>query len=140
MIGKPPVTFDTNVALYLVARGRGKADRAASVVIAADFISVQVLNEFVNVARRKFKFEWPVILRELASLRDAVEHILPIDEHVHEEALRLSARYMLSTYDSLMLGVALTGGARIFYSEDMQHGLVIDGILQIVNPFLPDPA
>jgi predicted nucleic acid-binding protein len=37
----------------------------------------------------------------------------------------------------LLLGVALLGGARTFYSEDMQHGLVIDEILRVVNPFLP---
>ena len=55
-------------------------------------------------------------------------------EHNHD-ALRIADRYLLSFYDSLMLAVALDGGARIIHSEDMQHGLVIDDTLRIVDPF-----
>ena len=72
----------------------------------AAFISVQVLNEYANVALRKRKLGWPMISAQLAALRDA-----------------------------LILAVALGGGAEVFYSEDMQHGLVIDGRLRIVDPF-----
>ena len=30
-----------------------------------------------------------------------------------------------------------TSGVSILYSEDMQHGLVVEGRLTIVNPFVP---
>jgi predicted nucleic acid-binding protein len=35
-----------------------------------------------------------------------------------------------------MIAVALENGATTLFSEDMHHGLVIDGKLTITNPFL----
>lgn len=133
-------TLDTNVAIYTLSPATGKAQRAAEVMAGANFVSVQLLNEFAHVARRKFRFDWAELVVKLTNVRELVGTVLPVDTSAHDDAIRLASRYMLSFYDSLMLSVALTGGARIFYSEDMQHGLVIDQTLTIVNPFLPDPA
>lgn len=44
--------FDTNVLIYLCSGDPGKADRAESLIGAGGTISVQVLNEVTNVARR----------------------------------------------------------------------------------------
>ncbi len=46
-------------------------------------------------------------------------------------------RYRFSYFDSLILASALTANCQILYSEDLQHGQVIDGRLTIINPFLP---
>ncbi len=48
---------------------------------------------------------------------------------------RLRSRYNFSFWDSLIVACALAGGASILYSEDMQDGLVVDGQLEILNPF-----
>lgn len=48
-----------------------------------------------------------------------------------------SSRATSSFYDALMLAVALSGGARTIYSEDMQHGMTIDEALRVVDPFIP---
>ena len=44
---------DTNVLLYLISTDAAKAERAEQVLAGRIVISVQVLNEFANVARRK---------------------------------------------------------------------------------------
>ena len=131
----PVVTFGSNIAVYAVADAGEKARIAAETIARADFISVQVLNEFAAVARAKQKRSWAEIAGKIADLRSAVPRVLPIQAEANAAALRLAERYQLSFYDSLMLAVALSGGARTIYSEDMQHGLVIDDTLRIVDPF-----
>ena len=49
----PGSFFDTKTLLYLLSPDIAKADRAASLVKTGGTISVQVLNEFASVARRK---------------------------------------------------------------------------------------
>ncbi len=41
-----------------------------------------------------------------------------------------------SFWDSLIVSSALSGGCKVLYSEDMQHKLVINQRLTILNPFL----
>jgi len=133
-------TLDTNIAIYAFSPDNDKSLRAVEVLAFADFISVQLLNEFAHVFRRKVRLEWADIRAKITDLRETVDMVLPVTVEAHSMALRIVERYNFSLYDSLMLSVALAGGARIFYSEDMHHGLVIDDALRIVNPFLPDPA
>ena len=38
-------------------------------------------------------------------------------------------------YDSLILSSALDIGCAVIYSEDMQHGQLIEEVLEIRNPF-----
>jgi predicted nucleic acid-binding protein len=40
-----------------------------------------------------------------------------------------------SHYDSLIVATALSINCSVLYSEDLQHGQVVDGRLTIVNPF-----
>ncbi len=137
MWAEPPFTLDSNVAIYAFTEEAGKGVIARNVLERSDFMSAQVLNEFVNVAKRKHKRSWPEIRPATERLRRAVPKILPIDEKSHVDALRIAERYQLGFYDALLVGVAMSGGARTLYSEDMQHGMTIDETLRIVNPFLP---
>jgi predicted nucleic acid-binding protein len=43
-------------------------------------------------------------------------------------------------YDAMIVAAALLGGCRTLYSEDMQHGLLIDHQLHICNPLIVQPA
>jgi predicted nucleic acid-binding protein len=54
----PVSFFDTNVLVYLASGDPAKADRAEQVVGEGGAISVQVLNELANVARRKMRLSW----------------------------------------------------------------------------------
>jgi predicted nucleic acid-binding protein len=51
---------------------------------------------------------------------------------------KLAARYGFSHYDSLMAAAALEAGCKHLYSEDMQHGQIIENSLHIINPFFEE--
>ena len=128
--------FDTNVLLYLLSDDAAKADRAEVLVDAGGVISVQVLNEFVAVARRKLDVPWPVV-REMLDTFKATLNIEAIGLPAHEKALEIAERYRLGIYDAQILAAARLAGCGVVYSEDMQDGLRIEGVLEIRNPFSP---
>jgi len=132
------VTLDTNIAIYAFGDEGLKSTIAVDILAAADFASVQLLNEFANVMSRKHGRAWHEVAAKVEDIRLAVGSILPLDVASNAEALRIAARYQLNFYDALMLAVALSGGARTFYSEDMQHDMIVDDTLRIVDPFHPD--
>ena len=61
--------------------------------------------------------------------------VVPLDLGTHEEALRIAERHGYSIFDALMIAAALRAGCGTLWSEDMQHGMAIDGRLRIVDPF-----
>lgn len=134
-----PSTVDTNILVYAMGR-EVKTATAADAVGRAAFLSAQVLNEYANVASRKIGRSWPDIAGDLRAIRQATPYVLPLTEESNADGARIAGRYKLAFYDSLMLAVALAGGARIIYSEDMQSGLVIDDVLRIVNPYTAETA
>ncbi|MHB1272561.1 MAG: PIN domain-containing protein [Rhodanobacter sp.] len=127
--------IDSNVALYLLSAEAAKADRAEAVIAAGGVISVQVLNEVTNVARRKLGMTWAETDEVLAGLRSACP-IEPLTTQTHDTGRRLAERYGLSIYDAMIAAAALLAGCDRLYSEDMQHGLLLDGQLRICNPFM----
>jgi len=128
--------FDTNVLLYLLSADPAKADRAESLLSDGGTISVQVLNEFASVALRKL--ELPVAeLREILEPVRSVCRVEPVTEDTHDRALALVERYGFSFFDALLIAAALRAGCARLYSEDLQHGQLIDRQLRIVNPFQP---
>jgi len=125
---------DTNVLLYLISRDAAKARRAEKLLSARIAISVQVLNEFASVARRKHSLEWTELVEILAGIRHFAElQPLTLDTHLH--GLALAERYGFSLYDAMIAAAALQAGCDTLLSEDFQAGQVIDGRLKIVNPF-----
>ena len=133
MSGTDPF-FDTNVLLYLLSGDAAKADRAEALAAAGGRISVQVLNEFASVARRKLGMSWPEIKEVLGAIR-SVCRVEPLGLDTHDLAVALAERYRLSIYDALILAAATLAGCRIVYTEDLQHGQRIDDQLEIVNPY-----
>ena len=97
-------------------------------------LSVQVLNEFVAVARRKLDKSWEEVRRALDILRVFCPEPVPLTVETHERAVHIAERYGYSIFDSLIIAAALHIGASTLYSEDMRDGRAIDG-LTIRNPF-----
>jgi predicted nucleic acid-binding protein len=126
--------FDTNVVLYLLSADQAKADRAEELLAEGGIISVQVLNEFATVASRKLGMSWPEIREVLDQVR-VVSIVEPLSVETHEHGLVVAERNGLSLYDSLIVAAALLSGCSTLYSEDMQHGQIIEGQLTICNPF-----
>ena len=130
----PASFFDSNVILYIASGDHAKADRAEAAVAAGGAISVQVLNELTNVARRKMQMSWTETRAFLNMLR-ALLTVHPFTVEIHETGLKLAERYGLSTYDAMIAASALHAGCDTLWSEDMQHGMALAEGLRIVNPF-----
>lgn len=130
----PGSFLDTNVLVYLASGDPLKADRAEKIVERGGVISVQVLNELTNVARRKMRMSWPEIHAFLSMLRGLLT-VHPNTVEMHETGLALAERHRLSTYDAMIAAAALLAGCDTLWSEDMQHGMALEGGLRIVNPF-----
>jgi len=127
--------FDTNVLLYLLSEDSRKADRAEAIMLKGGMINVQVLNEFSSVASRKLKMTYAEIRDALQIVRAVCQaQVVTID--IHELGLDIAERYGYALYDSMIVSAALQSGCTILYSEDMQHGQIIEGQLRITNPFL----
>jgi predicted nucleic acid-binding protein len=127
--------FDSNVVLYSATDDVAKADRSDRLLAAGGWISVQVLNETVHVARRKMKLEWARV-HDLIDTIAALVRIAPVDLDMQHKAMVIAERYKLSIWDATIVAAAIATGCRVLYSEDMHHGLVVDGQLRIENPFL----
>ncbi len=126
--------LDTNILIYAQQDGQ-KAETARQIVEVGGAVSVQVLNEFVAIARRKLQRDWPAIDHTLRLLRDTLSPILPLTLATHEAALRLVRDHSFSIYDALIVSSATEAGCDTLLTEDMQHGRSI-GLLTIRNPFL----
>ena len=129
------VFFDTNVLLYLFAAGDARQEIAKRITARGGVISVQALNEFVNVSRYKLKLDWPEIEGRLRRIYRIFEQVASLTEETHRRAFALAARYGYHIYNSNLLAAALQTGCTTLYSEDMQHGQRIEG-LTIRNPFI----
>lgn len=133
--------IDTNVLVYARDRNEPSKRTKASAWLEklrkaeAGVLSAQVLREYyarVTLARR------PLLDPERA--RADVRALLPwvADEAWHDDLERtwdLQDRYRLSFWDSLLLASARASSCDCFLSEDMHHGLDVDGVV-ILNPFL----
>ena len=130
----PGEFLDSNVLVYAFTTDP-RAAAAQALLRRSCLISVQGLNEFANVARRKLRLPWPEIREALATIRVLCPTILPIDTDTHGAALDLAERHGFSMFDALIVAAAAQAGADTLWSEDLQDGMVIRRTLHIVNPF-----
>src|SRR5262249_50491482 len=97
--------------------------------------SVQSLNEFVSVGRRKLGMSW----KEVNELLDLVVILcpnpVPISFDTHKTALGIAEKYGYGIYDSLIASAALEAGCTTLFSEDLQDGQIINRQLTVRNPF-----
>jgi predicted nucleic acid-binding protein len=130
----PGELLDTNVLIYAFTTDQ-RAGAAQALLERGCLVSVQGLNEFTNVARRRLGMSWRELGEALAAISTLCRAVLPLDLGTHEEALRIAERYGHSIFDALMVAAALRAGCGTLWSEDMQDGMVIEGRLRIVDPF-----
>ncbi len=125
---------DTNVIIYSVSDDDDKRLLALKIIAAKPVISTQVLTETANTLQRKLKFspqDTQSILMRLIAECDVVA-VLP---RPVISAITVMERYRFSFYDSLIIATALEASCTTLYSEDMQHGQLIENKLLIINPF-----
>jgi predicted nucleic acid-binding protein len=135
----PRAFFDSNILIYADDQGEPEKQRVARALIEEyfstgnGFVSIQVLQEYFNTVTKKLKMDLSIgrLKVELMS-KFAANITLPEDVL---SAIDIHRLHGLSFWDSMIVRSAKQTECRILFSEDMQHGRVIDG-LQITNPFL----
>lgn len=128
------VFFDTNVLIYLLSSDDIKATKAEKLLEHGGVISVQVLNELTNVARRKLSMSWAEV-REFVTVIQTLCIVNELTESTYETGCQIAERYQLSVYDAMIVASALESDCRTVWSEDMHSGLIIDKRLKVKNPF-----
>ena len=134
--------IDSNIWLYaLVLAGDAAADqkhqRARDLLSRVDkpAINSQVVREVCSNLVKKARIGEAEVQRVIQDWYLTCE-LHPSNEQQHLLASRLREAASFSFWDSLIVAAALDAGCATLYSEDMQHGQVVDGRLTIVNPLL----
>jgi predicted nucleic acid-binding protein len=134
--------LDTNIFVYSFdSRYPDKQSRAGELIKTAledgsGCISYQVVQEFLNVATRKFALPLTPA-HASAYLATILEPLCEVFSSInlYREALEIMERWQHSFYDSLIIASAIASDCRTLYTEDLQHGQKIRN-LRIVNPFI----
>ncbi|TVR52588.1 MAG: PIN domain-containing protein [Puniceicoccaceae bacterium] len=130
--------LDTNVLVYAVDQSKaGSAKKAVALglIEREDFgLSAQVLQEFYVTATRKLKN--PLSPDQALALIERFEAfpVASTDCSLITQGIRNALRFQISYWDGAILAAAERLGARIVYSEDLNHGQHY-GDLRVVNPF-----
>ena len=134
--------IDTNVLIYWVDDST-RADVVEQLLAQQAVISVQVLNEFAKVLRKKRAMPLPDVEALCTTLIDTCD-VLDVSVRTHQTALALMARYQLSVYDANIVAAAALSDCAVLYTEDTQDGLNLKlpgsagtNSLVIRNPFKP---
>jgi predicted nucleic acid-binding protein len=127
--------FDTNVLIYAMGKNDPRASKAEGLLASGGIVSVQSLNEFVSVARRKLGMSWNEVNEFLDLICILCPDPVPISLDTHKVALTIAEKYGYGIYDALIASAALEAGCKTLYSEDLQDGRIINRQLTVRNPF-----
>ena len=130
---------DTNILVYAHNKSAG-----AKQIMAADLLdqgiqtgrlvlSTQVFQEFFASAVKKLGID-PAVARRTIELYGTLQ-VVTIDLPDILAAIDLQRLHHYSFWDALIIRAAQSARCSILYTEDLQHGQIIDG-LKVVNPFL----
>jgi predicted nucleic acid-binding protein len=128
--------FDTNILVYSFSIGDPRREKALALLLTGGVISVQALNEFVDVAVRKMKEPWSKIISWIDTIQQLCDRPAPLTMSVHRRALELASVSGYRIYDAIMLASAIEANCTIFYTENLHHAHRL-GDLTIRNPFKP---
>lgn len=129
------IFIDSNIILYLLDTDLRKSLIAKEILAKKPLINSQVLVEVINVCKRKFGYTKPECLSLWKDLQYACK-IASIDESTTKLCESLVDKYDFQLFDSLIAASAIQSNCKILYSEDMQHNLIVNNDLKIVNPFV----
>ncbi len=136
--------LDSNVMLYLLDEREHRKFAVAEKLVNKALrtgnavISFQVVQETLNVATKKL--EVPLSAADASRfLETTLQPLWKVNpsRELYRRSLEIKFRYQFGFYDSLIVGAALESGCDVLYTEDLQHGQVIERT-KIINPFLLD--
>jgi predicted nucleic acid-binding protein len=139
LIASTEVFLDTNVLLYAAlgsADAPEKYERAVELLTTRFGVSGQVLAEFYVNAQRKGSVPLTAEAAKEWVYRLSKKAFQPVDYAVIRGGIENARRYQISYWDGAIIAAAERLGARVVYSEDLNHGQTY-GSVRVENPFLP---
>ena len=133
--------LDTNILVYAFDTSQPRKQKICRDLVrnalnnGVGCVSYQVIQEFLNVATRKFAK--PLSISDSQNyLTNVLEPLCEVFSSIglYHQALEISSRWQFSFYDSLIIAAALSAQCNILYTEDLQHDQEIEN-LKILNPF-----
>ena len=133
--------FDTNVVSYSLDNTDNRKGAVAKLLLRSavetksGFLSYQVVQELLNLGYKKFippmtQTDARLFLSDVVGGFDLV---LWSVELTHR-AIDVRNQFHFGWYDSLIVAAALEAKCETLYTEDLQHGQRIEGLV-VVNPF-----
>jgi predicted nucleic acid-binding protein len=136
--------IDTNIWVYALLEARNEAGKQHTALellrhlppAVSINVSAQVINEFHWTLARKYRLADDVVYdKAINGIVAAASAVLPLELATYLEASGIRERYTFSFWDSLIVASALQAGCTTLYTEDLNHGMIVDKKLHIVNPF-----
>ena len=130
------IFLDSNIILYFLDdKDERKQLIALGFLKEKPKICSQVLVEVANVCKRKFGYTKEQLIALWEDLLVDCE-INIMTRKTIGKAILLTKKYDFQLFDALIISSALESNCTVLYSEDMQHNLIIDDKLKIINPFI----
>lgn len=128
--------IDTNVLVYFISSDDTKKTAARGVILASPetVVSSQVISEFISTCLQKKLLGLDEVAEVSTGFMRALQ-LAPVNANTINSALKIVKKYKYSYWDSLVISSALENNCTVLYTEDMQHGQVINNRLRILNPF-----
>jgi predicted nucleic acid-binding protein len=136
--------IDSNIWIYALIESKEEEVKRDKIIAFLEKLknksrmltSVQVLNEFHWVLKRKYNIDEIEIREKVTNGILKIVSVVPLDLKHYKTAYKIRDNYSFSYWDSLIIASALEKGCDTLYSEDMQHNLVIENKLTIKNPII----
>jgi predicted nucleic acid-binding protein len=130
--------IDSNILIYAMAGEDVKQSVARNLIDRERHnISNQVVSEVLFNLIKKAGYSGDELESVIHELYSAF-FVKSLDQQDFLEAANIRKRYDFSFWDSLIVATALHINCNTLYSEDMQHGMVVDSSLTIINPFVSE--
>ena len=127
------VAIDTNILLYALDNDFPKKMQISIALIDNNkpVICSQNISEFVNFLTKVKEYTKSKVCSLLKEVLESCV-LVNTEKNVLVHAIKLAERYQFQLFDAIIV----EAGCDTLYTEDMQHGLVVEKKLKIINPFL----
>ncbi len=130
------LTIDTNILVYAFAKQDDRRKQIAKdILLKCNMVSLQVVNETMYVLWKKFSFSYTELTNLVTFIKQKFT-LKSLSIFTLEKTISISKKYGFSFWDSMIIASALENNCKSLFSEDLQHGQIIDSTLKIINPFI----
>jgi len=134
--------LDSNILVYAELEPETpkgiRSHRAIEMSALRGVIAAQAMLEFVAVVRRRRMQSLQSALAKVDALSTVFE-VAPTNNLVASRALAMVRDHQFQVWDAVIWSASREAGATLFLSEDLQNGLILDG-MRVVNPFTVSEA